>query len=48
MKTDSIGGKNKEEHLDDETFSCICKALAHPARVRILAFLKKSEPVYMR
>jgi DNA-binding transcriptional ArsR family regulator len=32
---------NEEDTLDDETFSSICKALAHPARIRILSYLKK-------
>lgn len=41
MAIESIDVKNKEEYLDEEAFSCICKALAHPARVRILEFLKK-------
>jgi DNA-binding transcriptional ArsR family regulator len=29
------------DSLDDDAFSSICKALAHPARIRILSFLKK-------
>ena len=31
----------KSDPLDDEAFSSICKALAHPARIRIISFLKK-------
>jgi DNA-binding transcriptional ArsR family regulator len=32
---------DKTDVLDDEAFSSICKALAHPARIRILSFLRK-------
>ncbi len=31
----------KTDMLDEEAFSSICKALAHPARIRIVSFLKK-------
>ncbi|MBW1641684.1 MAG: winged helix-turn-helix transcriptional regulator [Deltaproteobacteria bacterium] len=31
----------KTDPLDEEAFSSICKALAHPARIRIISFLKK-------
>ncbi len=31
----------KIDPLDEEAFSSICKALAHPARIRIISFLKK-------
>ena len=42
MQTKSVGVESTEENgLDDEAFSSICKALAHPARIRILSFLKK-------
>jgi hypothetical protein len=31
------------EPLDDETFALLCKALGHPARIRILQYLKKTD-----
>ncbi len=31
------------EMLDHETFALICKALGHPARIRILQYLKKTD-----
>src|SRR4030042_3349990 len=31
----------KTDTLDEEAFSSICKALAHPVRIRIVSFLKK-------
>ena len=34
---------NDSEPLDDETFALLCKALGHPARIRILQYLKKKD-----
>ena len=31
------------EPLDHETFAMFCKALGHPARIRILQYLKKTD-----
>ena len=33
----------KSELMDTETFALICKALGHPARVRIVEYLKKAD-----
>ena len=32
---------HNDQRLDEEIFALMCKALAHPARIRILAHLKK-------
>jgi ArsR family transcriptional regulator len=34
-------GNCNDQRLDEETFALLCKALGHPARIRILAHLKK-------
>ena len=42
MVNESTGMEiEKTDPLDEEAFSSICKALAHPARIRIISFLKK-------
>ena len=33
----------KRELMDTNTFALICKALGHPARVRIVEYLKKAD-----
>ena len=33
----------KSELMDTDTFALICKALGHPARVRIVEYLKKAD-----
>ena len=33
--------KSESKTLNTETFAAICKALGHPARVKILEYLKK-------
>jgi len=41
MKKSSELEIQKTDHLDEQAFSSICKALAHPARIRIVSFLKE-------
>ena len=35
--------QTKKENLNPEKFAAVCKALGHPARVRILEYLKQTE-----
>jgi ArsR family transcriptional regulator len=35
--------KNTTDPLDPETFAAICKALGHPARIRIVRFLSQMD-----
>lgn len=35
------GSADFSEHIDPENFSRICKALGHPARIKIMQYLKK-------
>jgi DNA-binding transcriptional ArsR family regulator len=35
--------KSPQDLLDGETFALICKALGHPARIKIINFLRKTD-----
>ncbi len=40
MKENETAGTNQERPLDVEAFAAVCKALGHPARIRILEHLR--------